>query len=198
MTTVNAPAARGLHSAVWTGSKMIVWGGRNDDVNTILTLLNTGGIYDPATDTWTSTTLVGAPLPTQCHVGIQAASEMIIFGGQTNTNLGCDLSSTMTGNRFEATTNTWSAMSDAPVSSSLAGPVAIWSGDRMITWFDNVGGRYDPLTDIWQGVSTDGAPSTRRKHTLVWTGINMIVWGGEFAGPLDTGAIYKPRFDSTP
>ena len=27
-TTVNAPDARGLHTAVWTGTEMIIWGGR--------------------------------------------------------------------------------------------------------------------------------------------------------------------------
>lgn len=195
ITTINAPAARGHHSAIWTGSKMIVWGGQNDGGNATATLLNTGGIYDPATDTWTNTTLVGAPPPTFCHVGIQTTSEMIIFGGQTNTDLACGLSSTATVYQFDVIANIWSAMNDAPLSSSLAGPAAIWSGNRMITWFDNVGGRYDPVTDIWQGVSTDGAPSTRRKHTLVWTGTNMIVWGGDFAGPVGTGAIYNPQVD---
>src|SRR5206468_936944 len=42
----NAPAARFGHSAVWTGSEMIVWGGYND------LLLNTGGRYNPSTDSW--------------------------------------------------------------------------------------------------------------------------------------------------
>lgn len=193
ITTINAPVARGNHSAIWTGSKMIVWGGQND-----ITLLNTGGIYDPATDTWVNTTLVGAPPPTRCHVGIYTTSDMIIFGGQINNTIGCGISSTMTGYRFDVTANAWSAISDAPLSSSLAGPAAIWSGNRMITWFDDAGGRYDPVTDIWQGASIDGAPSIRRKHTLVWTGTSMIVWGGEFAGVLGTGAIYNPHVDITP
>jgi hypothetical protein len=123
---------------------------------------------------------------------------MIIFGGQTNTMLGCGISSTMTGYRFDVAANVWRAMSDAPLSSSFAGPAAIWSGNRMITWFDNAGGRYDPATDFWQGVSTDGAPEARRSHTLVWTGTRMILWGGEFAGPVGTGAIYNPQIDPTP
>ncbi len=193
ITTINAPLARGNHSAIWTGSKMIIWGGQNDT-----TLLNTGGIYDPAADSWTSTTLVNAPSPRRCHVGINATSEMIIFGGQTDPSIGCGLSSTNTGYRFDVTANVWSAMSDAVISSSFAGPAAVWSGDQMISWFDNVGGRYYPTTDTWQGISTEGAPSARRKHTLVWTGTRMIVWGGEFAGPLGTGAIYNPQIDPTP
>src|SRR2546422_1070361 len=43
-STVGAPTGRSLHTAVWTGSRMVVWGGAND---------NTGGVYDPATDSWT-------------------------------------------------------------------------------------------------------------------------------------------------
>ena len=38
-TTINAPSARSYHTAVWTGSEMIVWGGRSSS------FLNTGGRY---------------------------------------------------------------------------------------------------------------------------------------------------------
>jgi hypothetical protein len=43
-TTANAPLARDAHMAIWTGSEMIVWGGW---------LTNTGGRYNPSTDSWT-------------------------------------------------------------------------------------------------------------------------------------------------
>jgi hypothetical protein len=43
-STVNAPAGRELHTAVWTGSEMIVWGGL-DPLE-----LNTGRRYNPDTD----------------------------------------------------------------------------------------------------------------------------------------------------
>ena len=32
MTTTGAPTARAIHTAVWTGSEMIVWGGYNGRV----------------------------------------------------------------------------------------------------------------------------------------------------------------------
>src|SRR5262249_4703288 len=48
-TTANAPVPRTGHTAVWTGSEMIVWGGRNVYGNT---LFNTGGRYYPSTDSW--------------------------------------------------------------------------------------------------------------------------------------------------
>jgi len=44
-STTNAPTARDGHTAVWTGSQMIVWGGNyNDGVGFPITL-NTGGRY---------------------------------------------------------------------------------------------------------------------------------------------------------
>jgi hypothetical protein len=32
MTTSGAPAQRALHTAVWTGNEMLIWGGGNNNV----------------------------------------------------------------------------------------------------------------------------------------------------------------------
>ena len=61
-STTNAPAARANHTAVWTGSEMIVWGGLN-----MYAYFNTGGRYDPSTDSWTATSTTNAPLPEISH-----------------------------------------------------------------------------------------------------------------------------------
>src|SRR5262249_26086804 len=68
-------SARAFHTAVWTGSEMIVWGGSNAP------FLNTGGRYNPATDTWTATTTANAPSPRQFHTAVWTGSEMIVWGG---------------------------------------------------------------------------------------------------------------------
>src|SRR6266480_6273523 len=52
----NAPDVRWYHTAVWTGSEMIVWGGGNNSG-----FLNTGGSYNPSTDSWTATSTTNAP-----------------------------------------------------------------------------------------------------------------------------------------
>ena len=193
MSMTNAPEARGNHTAIWTGSEMIVWGGQTD-----VTFHNSGGAYDPVTDTWTSISLVSAPVPKSCHSAVWTGNEMIIFGGQTNAGLACFLSSDATGARYNPATDSWNPITNAPISSSISSVRSIWSGDRLITWFDNAGARYNPVNNTWVGVSADGSPSSRRRHTLVWTGSAMIVWGGDFAGPLDTGGIYLPQVDTTP
>ncbi len=94
--------------------------------------------------------------------------------------------------------DTWLDLVDAPVSSTISGPQAIWTGDTMIVWFESTGARYDAVNDSWAGIDPDGAPESRRHHTLVWTGEDMITWGGDFAGPLASGGVYTPALDQTP
>ena len=66
MTTTGAPAARSLHTAVWTGSEMIVWGGVNGAAH-----LNDGGRYNPAANSWTAVTTTGAPAArSRSHGGV--------------------------------------------------------------------------------------------------------------------------------
>ena len=72
-TTTGAPTARYLHTAVWTGSEMIIWGGFAS---------NTGGRYDPDTDSWTATSTSNAPALRVSHTAVWTGSEMIVWGGQ--------------------------------------------------------------------------------------------------------------------
>src|SRR6266566_4284247 len=75
-STTNAPDARFGHTAVWTGSEMIVWGGSNGSGS-----LNTGGRYNPSTDTWTATSTTNAPDARFFHTAVWTGSEMIVWGG---------------------------------------------------------------------------------------------------------------------
>jgi len=89
--TTDVPTARFGHTAVWTGSEMIIWGG-ND---------NTGGRYNPATDTWTPTSTLNAPRGRARHTAVWTGSEMIVRGGASpDTN---------TGGRYDPNTDTWSS-----------------------------------------------------------------------------------------
>src|SRR5882724_7178294 len=65
-TLMNAPSARVYHTAVWTGTEMIVWGGFDSAGNA----LDTGGRYDPITDSWTATTMAGVPTGREMHTAI--------------------------------------------------------------------------------------------------------------------------------
>ena len=71
-STTNAPDGRYSHTAVWTGSEMIVWGGSG---------LNTGGRYNPSTDSWTATSTTNAPAGRDFHTAVWTGTEMIVWGG---------------------------------------------------------------------------------------------------------------------
>jgi len=71
----NAPSPREEHTAVYTGSKMIVWGGMGTSY------VNTGGIYDPVRDSWSATSTTNAPDGRRYHTMVWTGSSMIVWGG---------------------------------------------------------------------------------------------------------------------
>jgi N-acetylneuraminic acid mutarotase len=193
-TTTNAPTARVSHTAVWTGSEMIVWGGSPDNSN----YLNTGGKYNPSTDSWTATSTTNAPTARVSHTAVWTGSEMIVWGGFGGGELN-------TGGRYNPSTNSWTATTTANAPSGRDNHTAVWTGSEMIVWggLDSsgvlkTGGRYNPSTNSWTATSTTNAPTARIGHTPVWTGSEMIVWGGfDFPGiAFNTGGRYNPSTNS--
>jgi len=181
----SAPAARSWHTAVWTGSEMIVWGGNNWSNRFIC-----GARYNPATDGWTPLPEQSAPEARYQHAAVWTGSEMIVWGGDDSTG-----SRTNTGARYDPVTDSWSPISNLGAPDARAGHTAVWTGSEMIVWGGdnlNTGGRYDPAGDTWTPMDATGAPNGRSGHTAVWTGSEMIVWGG---GP-NTGGRYDPATDS--
>lgn len=72
-----APTARSGHTAVWTGTHMIVWGGSGASGS----LCEVGGIYDPATDSWRPVTSQGQPALRGDHGAVWTGTRMVIWGG---------------------------------------------------------------------------------------------------------------------
>jgi N-acetylneuraminic acid mutarotase len=198
-TTTNAPLTRTGHTAVWTGSEMIVWGGYSEDVNPHF--LNTGGRYNPSTDSWTPTSLTNTPTRRSGHTAVWTGSEMIVWGGSTIATYGVN-----TGGRYNPTTNSWTVTSTANAPLARSRHTAVWTGSEMIVWGGyvdhvgdvNTGGRYNPSTDTWATTSLTNAPTAREGYTAVWTGNEMIVWGGDdnVVGFSNTGGRYNPSTDS--
>jgi hypothetical protein len=69
----------GSHTAVWIGSEMIVWGGLSFSGG--VHYLDTGGRYNPATNSRISTSNTNTPLGRASHAAIWTDAEMIIWGG---------------------------------------------------------------------------------------------------------------------
>ncbi|RYZ13747.1 MAG: hypothetical protein EOO70_08305, partial [Myxococcaceae bacterium] len=75
------PLGRHAHSTVWTGDRMIVWGGVNLDAENQLLPLSDGAIYDPATNRWSPISGVGAPSRRSEHTAVWTGTKMIVWGG---------------------------------------------------------------------------------------------------------------------
>ena len=187
----NVPDSRQYHTAVWTGSEMIVWGGTQ---NLGITKLNTGGRYNPSTNSWIATTVTNAPTPRFYHTGVWSGNEMIVWGGLDQNDFELH-----TGGNYNPGTDSWTATSLTNPPSSRALHTAIWTGSEMIVWggssYLNSGGRYSSSTDSWTATSMTNVPDGRVYHTAVWTGSEMIVWGGQGgSGNLNTGGRYCAQF----
>lgn len=192
MSNVNAPQGRVLHASVWTGQRMIVWGGANKDG-----LTSGNGSYDPATDSWTTISAVNAPTDRYMHVAVWTGSKMIVSGGLVESAI-----ATKTGALYDPATDIWSKMADAP--EECEEQAAVWTGSQMLVFggLSNVPGAYcgsyayDPAIDAWTELHPNNAPARRLAPTAVWTGSKMIGWGGYLkSDPLDpqnTGGAYDP------
>src|SRR4029077_1154639 len=77
--TNDVPVSGPGHTAVWTGSEMIVWGGSDDTI--FMGDLNTGGRYNPSTDSWVATSTTNAPTARVGHTAVWTGTEMIVWGG---------------------------------------------------------------------------------------------------------------------
>jgi hypothetical protein len=180
---------------------MIVWGGLDVLPNGFSQDLNTGGVYNPGTNSWTATSTAGAPGARDSHAAVWTGSEMIIWGSGNDTS----------GGRYNPNTNSWTATSTVNAPSARVAPRAVWTGSEMIDWggvafvgpgyvYFNTGGRYNPDTNTWTATSTVNAPEGRSSHTAVWNGGEMIVWGGQAGLDVgeyfNTGGRYDPGSDS--
>jgi N-acetylneuraminic acid mutarotase len=139
---LGAPSGRIGHTAVWTGTKMIVWGGF--DSTTVDA--NTGGQYDPAGDSWLATTTTGVPSGRNSHTAVWTGTQMIVWGGDVGPGVAS------TGGRYDPAADSWLATTTAVAPSARSGHTAIWANPKMIVWggfgqgYVNTGGRLTALS----------------------------------------------------
>jgi hypothetical protein len=105
---------------------MIVWGGFVERGG-----VNTGGRYNPTTNSWTATSTANAPDARLDHTAVWTGSEMIVWGGE---GFGGYLN---TGGRYNPITDNWRGTStiNAPLRREVH--TAVWTGSEMIVWGGN-------------------------------------------------------------
>lgn len=190
---MDAPTPRIRHSAVWTGSEMIIWGGRVGPGE----VTGSGARYDPVADSWTPVSSAGAPSARHSHSAVWTGNEMLVWGGFGETDYVTD------GAIYDPVTDTWIPMASAGSPTGRTKHSTIWTGTEMIVWGGlndltilNDGARYAVGADTWTALP-GGGPQPRLEHSAVWTGSQMIIWGGSDTFDwLNNGGIYDRTTDT--
>ena len=190
-TITNAPSAREGHSAVWTGTEMLIWGGFEDPAYT-----TDGGRYNPDTDSWLVLGANSEPTARRYHTVLWTGSFMLVWGGYDGTHLN-------SGGIYDYSVDKWAGITTTAGPTARSNHSAIWTGTDMIIWGGNddtnhlnTGGRYNLATQMWFPITMTNAPSARAGHSAIWTGNEMIIWGGGNGTALDDGSKYDPVTDT--
>ncbi|HLG43210.1 MAG TPA: kelch repeat-containing protein [Planctomycetota bacterium] len=110
-TTTGAPAPREGHTAVWSGSEMIVFGGAKGqpvrpELVTLVTY-NNGGRYNPAANSWQPLPVSGAPA-TVHHSAVWTGTSMVVTGGvRLPAEAGYNLMPVEEAAVYDPATNAW-------------------------------------------------------------------------------------------
>ncbi len=224
------PTQRNRYAGFWTGNSasdskfanmLIVWGGADHGK-----YINSGAIYNPATNAWSPISNSNAPTgraeaigmnnnPQNSNLGVWTGTEMIIFGGWGDDGNGNGIT-LGDGAAYNPSTDSWRRISSQGAPSPRAGGAVVWTGNAMVVWggvyngplagsvdatiMTNLsdGAVYHPSSDSWTPISMVGSPSARKNTVAIWTGSKMIVWGDDVNNEAnpDNGALYDPNTDT--
>lgn len=207
MSSSAAPAGRyAVDRSVWTGEKLIVWGGASYESGStfspIVTSLDDGGIYDRKSDAWTPIASEGAP-----HGGMSpfawSGKELIVISNLDGYSMPGQI--LFEGARLDPNANVWSAMS-AP-SLDLADTLEFpnlklyWVGDVLAVFGVKVDQGsfgpalllYDPDTDAWESGTVPATPSFFNWQSVSVVGDRLVAVGPGLGSNDDRGA----QHDST-
>ena len=180
-------------AAVWTGSEMVVWGGRVQQGPDSSEVTADGAAYDPSTNHWQL--LPPSPLTARSDtIAVWTGAEMVILGGKS-AEAGGSSQSYGDGAAFDPAASQWQALPAPvpPAGHSLSWRTAIQAGSHLLAWSEwamsitsgpdtgaETGGvdlfDYDELSGRWELIpGTLGAlPDV---EVALWTGRLAVVRG---------------------
>lgn len=182
---------RYFHTAVWSGTEMIVWGGYSGS------FLADGAAYKLSTNTWRNLP-ASSLLGRRYHTAVWTGTKMIVWGGATTTSY---TSARNDGAVYDAALDTWTMMSTTGAPSARYFHSAVWTGSKMIVWggyngsYLADGAAYDPATNSWSAIAA--APlAARQQHNAEFADGKMIVYGGYSGTYYGDAAAYDPAANS--
>jgi N-acetylneuraminic acid mutarotase len=123
VSNANAPSARSEHSAVWTGQRMIIWGGQRGGE-----LLGDGAMYDPAANVWEPIPTTGAPAARRGQTAVWTGQEMVVLGGETSFGV------VASGAAFNPSSGKWRTLNNGGNSQARTGATAVWTGNELLVF----------------------------------------------------------------
>jgi N-acetylneuraminic acid mutarotase len=165
------------YAIAWTGSKMIVWGGRLEQESQ-----EDGFIYDPVTNNWSSMPIANAPAARHNAEYIWTGTELLIWGGESvsyNVNCQCYYPVNRTdGAKFNPSTMTWSPITAAGAPVSMEAYKTAFAGGRWCLFNKEFSRSYNPSTNTWTTIPNPGVLLGEYVPYVVKSiGDKIIVWG---------------------
>lgn len=201
-----AYAERRSHaSAVWTGSEMLVWGGKYEHYSGSareVVMQSSGWRYDPQSDEWSAMSQTNVPSGRVFHSAVWTGADMLVFGGQYDVRSDYN---TVTGGYFEdgarynPSLDEWTSLPLGP--SARSRHATVWTGNEMLvhsgygaTGYIADGWSLQPGAEEWEPLPQTDAPEARRDAQSAWTGNEFVVWGGrsDTTNYLGQGSAYSP------
>ena len=200
ISATGAPTPRAVGGATWTGTEVIVWGGKDAADH----WASDAAAYNPSIDTWRPISVEGAPSPREAFSTAWTGSEVLIWGGMDTTVEAYPLPVLGDGGLYDPATDSWRPMSNEGAPSPRVWFVSAWTGQEYVVWGGvsevsttnnsrsyrlGDGAAYDPQTDRWRPMATNGAPDANAGINSAWTGQEILMWGGLYG---DAMAAYDP------
>lgn len=156
-----ALSPRAQAAVVWTGTRLVVWGGNLDAANMGLPgpyrSFNDGAVYAPAARAWTP--MAASPLPATVEQPAGAfTDDGVVFARGRATAI------------WVPATNTWRKLGDAPA----AVTDMTFTGSVVVSYSANA--TLDVGSGVWQALPD--APVKLERSTFTWTGRELVVIGG--------------------
>lgn len=133
-----SPEPRYQHTAVWTGSRMIIWGGTGYSP-TGYRQLTTGGVFDLDEMKWSATNTTASPFPRAGHSAVWTGSHMLIFGGKNPVaiepeELAYTIDQYAPVGLYEPVRNEWTTPIYRDVWMDRKSGAGVWTGHEFVIW----------------------------------------------------------------
>ena len=159
-STESAKIGRILHTMVWTGKEIIVWGGGSEGQ-----FYAHGFRMDSSGIQRTNLAEVGAPSGRWGHAAVWTGQEMIVWGGRGQFESEAHFND---GARYDPKTNVWKPMSSENAPMARSQMASVWTGEELIVWADMAMERSRGIREpgTTQGPTNGGPcqPLRRRTH----------------------------------